>query len=180
MSKTIYLVKLGFNVPIYLTDFHRDIVYGAKNYNAGKLKLNNGVVQKAEPSANDFSITFSAIDQTLVSAFGNNPYKNRPCVVTRATLDDDEQITDVETWLDGDMEKYTYTNKPKESTLKLTVSSIFGAFDTVTGVNLGSVFSDYINSDVTVHWGQVVSGSAAVGNGVGGPIGTDEPQMEQH
>jgi len=177
MSKTIFLVKLGFNVPIYLTDFHRDIVYNGETYNAGKLSLNSGVVQKAVPSANDFSITFSAVDQTLVSAFGNNPYKNRSCEVLRATLNDSEQIVGTEVWLDGDMEKYTYTNKPKESTLKLSISSIFGAFDAVTSVNLGFEFSEFINSDVTVHWGQVISGSAATGSS-GGTIYQD-PDLEQ-
>lgn len=171
-NRTTYLIKLDFDTPIYLTDFHRDYDVGGLVYNTGKFYLKSSVVQKAEPSASDFTIEFSAVDQTLVSAFANNSYKNRSCTVTRITMDANEQFVSSETWLDGDMEKYTYTNNEKSSTLKLSVASIFGAFDTITSVNLGHVFSDYINSDVTIHWGQLVGSVSGVDPDGGGGIDT--------
>jgi len=154
MSNYIYAVSISLDVPIYLTDFHRNKTYDGKNFIAGKVKVDSPIVQKSAPSANDFVLIMSAVDQTLVSAFANGAYKNRRCLVERLTLDDDENIIDTEIWLDGDCNKYTYSGKLNTSTISLTVSSIFAAFDMVNMVNLNLQFVDYINASEVKYWGK--------------------------
>jgi len=57
MSAYIYIVTIGLQNPIYLTDAHRDFAHGGHTFIAGKLKLDQAVTQRAEPSANDFALT---------------------------------------------------------------------------------------------------------------------------
>ena len=154
MSNYIYVVTIFLDVPLYLTDMHRNYSYNGHNFIAGKLKINNAVIQKSQPSANDFSMLLSAVDQTLVSAFTSSNYKGRRCLIERITLNDDETINSVETWLDGDLNKYSYANTLKESVIKLSVGSIFAAFESIKMLNLGVQFADSINVDETLYWGK--------------------------
>ncbi len=166
MSNYIYLITIELDSPIYLTDMHRTIVHNSKNFISGKVVVNSSVVQKSQPSANDFDLKLSAVDQTLISAIADSNYKGRRCLIERATLNDQEAIVAIETWLDGDLNKYTYTNKLKESTIKLSVSSIFAAFEAIKMVNLGVKFADTINEDETLYWGKKTpnSGSYSAGD----------------
>ena len=154
MASYIYLITIELGTPLYLTDMHRDLSHNGHTFISGKINVNSAVVQKSQPSANDFSITLSAVDQTLVSAIASTNYKGKRCLIERATLNDDETISSVETWLDGDLNKYTYANKLKESTIKLSVSSIFAAFDAIKMVNVGVQFASTINEDQTLYWGK--------------------------
>lgn len=163
----IHLVKLDLSTPVYLTDAHRDFEYNGKTYIAGKLDIKQSVKQKAQPSANDFSMTLSAVDQTLVSAFANFPYKGKQCLVLSAVLNDDESIASVSTWLDGELNKYTFNGKEKQSTLKVSVSSIFAAFESINKLNITEQFKDTINDDQTLYWGKSAPNFSS-GGGVGG------------
>lgn len=168
MSNYIYAVTIGLDVPIYLTDFHRNIGHNGHTFIAGKLKVDQPVIQKSEPSANDFTLMLSAVDQTLVSAIGGNPYKGKPCLVERLTLNDDETVASYEVWLDGELNQYSYTNKLKESVIKLKVSSIFGAFESVKMLNLNAQFADTINEDQTLYWGKKSPQTTTYSGGGGG------------
>ena len=154
MSNYIYLVTFELDTPIYLTDMHRNISYGGHTFISGKVEVKSSVVQKSQPSANDFNLKLSAVDQTLVSAIAASNYKGRRCLIQRATLNADESIASVETWLDGDLNKYNYTNKLKESVITMSVASIFAAFEAVKMVNIGVQFADTINEDQTLYWGK--------------------------
>ena len=46
----------------------RNIDYDGHSFIAGKVKVNSTVVQKSQPSANDFDLLISAVDQTMISA----------------------------------------------------------------------------------------------------------------
>ena len=155
MSNYIYVVTISLDVPIYLTDSPRNRDYNGHTYIAGKLKITNSINQKSQPSASDFSIELSGVDQTIVSAIAGSNYKGRRCLIEKLTLNDDETIASSEIWLDGDCNKYSYTNKTTTSTIKLSISSIFGAFDSINMINLGIVFADSINVDETKYWGKL-------------------------
>ena len=155
MVSYIYLITIELDSPLYLTDMHRNLTNNGHDFISGKVKVDSAVVQKSQPSANDFNITLSAVDQTLVSAIANTNYKGKRCLIERAILNDDETISSTEIWLDGDLNKYTYTNKLNESTIKLSVSSIFAAFDAIKMVNIGAQFASTINEDQTLYWGKV-------------------------
>ena len=154
MANYIYIVTIELDTFVRLTDCHRDFVYDDDTYTSGKLKVENAIEQKSAPSANDFDLTISAVDQTMVSVFANNPYKGRRCLIQRLELDDDENVIDMMIWLDGELNKYTYTNSLNESTIKLTVSSIFAAFSAVKMLNLAIQFADSINEDDNLYWGK--------------------------
>jgi hypothetical protein len=167
MSNYIYAVSIDLDVPIYLTDFHRSIIHDSKNFISGEIDVQSSVTQKSQPSASDFNLTLSAVDQTLVNAFANNDYKNRRCLIERLTLDDDENVIESEIWLDGDCNKYAYSGKLNTSTLNLMVSSIFAAFDAVNMVNLNLKFAEYINADEVKYWGKeapVISSNRETGD----------------
>ena len=102
MLNYIYAVSIDLDIPIYLTDFHRSIIHDSKIFISGEIDVQSSVTQKSQPSASDFNLTLSAVDQTLVNAFANNDYKNRRCLIERLTLDDDENVIESEIWLDGD------------------------------------------------------------------------------
>lgn len=177
MSNYIYLITIELDTPIYLTDMHRDMTYNGDVFISGKVEVKSAVVQKSQPSANDFNLQLSAVDQTLVSAIGNTNYKGRRCLIQRATLDTNENVASVETWLDGDLNKYTYTNKLKESVIKLSVSSIFAAFEAIKMINIGVQFKDTINEDQTLYWGKKTP-SSGVYSGGGGGRDTDTPTVQ--
>lgn len=179
MSNYIYLITVDLDVPIYLTDMNHDKTYNSKSFIAGEVKVNSAVVQKSQPSANDFTLLLSAVDQTLVSAIAGSNYKGRRCLIERATLNDDETIASVETWLDGDLNKYTYTNKLNESVIKLSVSSIFAAFESVKMVNIGVQFADTINEDQTLYWGKFAPTTPAIIDEYRDPIDWDTPVENQ-
>lgn len=153
-DNNIYLVTLYLDTPVYLTDMDRDMVYEGRTFIKGKFKTDNAVDQKSTPSANDFSITFSAVDQTLISAIANSNYKGKRCLIQRVSLNEDETIESVQTWLDGELNKYSYKNTPTESTITLVVGSIFAAFEGVKMLNLNLQFADTINEDETLYWGK--------------------------
>ena len=154
MSKVIHLIEFGLDTPIYLTDCDRDFINGGHTYIAGKVKIKTPLAQKAEPSANDFSLTLSAVDQTMVSAFTSNPYKSKQCLVKRVELNEDETVNNIEIWLDGSLNKYVYSGKLKESTMKISVGSVFAAFESVNKLNIMDKFSETINIDETRYWGK--------------------------
>jgi len=154
MSKVIHLIKFGLETPIYITDCDRDYVYGGHTYKVGYVKINQPLRQKSEPSANDFSLTLSAVDQTMVSAFASNSYKGKQCLVTRVELNVDETVNATSVWLDGELNKYVYIGKTTESTMKISVGSVFAAFESTNMVNLLDKFSDSINNDETKYWGK--------------------------
>ena len=133
---------------------HRDLDYNCHTFISGKLKVSSSVVQKSQPSANDFVISLSAVDQSLVSAIASTNYKGRRCLIERIKLNDDETVNTVETWLDGELNKYSYVNKLKESTITLNIASIFAAFESVKMLNIGLQFADSINNDETLYWGK--------------------------
>lgn len=142
---------------------HRDYMReDGHTFRSGKLKINSAVIQKSQPSANDFSIQLSAVDQTMVSAFTNSNYKGKRCLVERITLHDNETTSDSEIWLDGDLNKYSYKGGLKESTLTISVGSIFAAFESVKMVNLGIKFADSINVDETLYWGKASPDNSTV------------------
>lgn len=179
MSKRIFLVKFNLPTPLYLTNFHRDYSYDGNTYIAGKISINADVKQTSEPKANSFDIDLSAVDKTMISVFTSQSYKNRQCEVLRADIDDNEEVISVESWVTGTMERYTYTGSVNNAELKIKVSSIFGAFDTVTSVDLGVLYSEYITVDNTIYWGQeagTASGSGSGTSGFGEPI--DETEID--
>ena len=167
MSKYIYVVAIDLDTPIYLTDHQRDFLFSGKTYRAGYLKIKSSVKQKSAPSATDFSLELSAVDQTMISAFANNQYKGRSCKITKVYLNDDESVASSETWLDGECNSYSYRGKRKESILTLKLSSIFGAFESVKMINLGVVFADTINSEDILYWGKTSPTNSGYGSGGG-------------
>ncbi len=174
MSKYIYVVTIDLDVPIYLTDCQHDFSYLGKTFRSGYLKIKSSVKQKSTPSATDFSLVLSGVDQTMISAFANNPYKGRSCKVERLELDDDETVLESKVWLDGECNSYSYTGRTKESNLTLKLSSIFGAFESVKMINLGVVFRDTINSEDILYWGKASPTTTAYGSGGNGGGGREE------
>ena len=173
MSVYIYVVTLNLDTPVYLTDCHRNYDYNGHNFIAGKLKIDQSVVQRSTPSANDFSIQISAVDNIILPAIVGSDYKGRQCLVERLELNSNESVKSTEVWLDGDLNKYNYINNLKDSILKLSVSSIFGAFESVKSVDLGVQFADTINVDQTLYWGKSapkVTINGGAGGGTGGTV----------
>lgn len=179
MSKRIFLVKFDLDTPLFLTNFHRDFTYDGNTYIKGKMAVDAPIKQTSQPNANSFDVTLSAVDKTLISVFTSQPYKNRECEVLRAYIDEeDESLISVESWVTGTLEKYTYTGSVNGANLKIKVSSIFGAFDTVTSVDLGVLYAEYISVDNTIYWGQEAGAASGSGSGSGGPFGEPIDEVE--
>lgn len=143
------------NGTIRLTDLHRDYTDSSGNvYSMGYFKLSQSVTQKSSPSANDFTIDLSAVDQTMVSAFASQNYKGRRCEVLQVKLNEDESHKSTRTWLDGELNKYSFSNSDRASLMKITVGSIFSAFESVKMIGLTVKFAKYINEDNTIYWGK--------------------------
>lgn len=150
-----FFITLELDVPIYLTDFHRDYSIGALNYQAGMFKMSQSVKQGTEPKAENFKIDLSAIDGTMVSVFANTNYKNKRCLIERVEIDDnDSSVVSVETWLDGILNSYEFVNSKTSSIFSVSVGSIFNAFNMVKRRNLDLYFADTINNDETLYWGK--------------------------
>ena len=166
-----HFITIDLSPPVYLTDYHRDIRHDSKDFIAGKIEIKKARRQKAEPSANNFDFTISAVDQTMVSAFNQN-YKGKRCLIQRVEFSEDQQITNLETWLDGDLNRYTHKTSEKDSILTISVGSVFTVFEKVNMLNIGLKFADTINDDQSIYWGKAAPSNNS-GGGVGGGGGYD-------
>jgi len=154
MSITAFFVKMDLDTPLYLTDYHRNVEYNGNTYISGLMKINASVVQKAIPSASNFKIILSATVDGMIDHFTGSNYKNKPCIVNRMEFNESEVITNVSVWLNGLLNSYEFINKTSESTIVITVSTLFAAFDSVNGLGILQLFSDTINEDTKSYWGK--------------------------
>ena len=165
MSNSILLIQLDIeNAPIYLTTAQSNVTYDGKTWIAGKAKVDKAFVQKAAIERDTFSFKISAVDQTMISAFANNNYKNRPCVIKELFYNDDYTIDRVEVVSNSTMNNYKYTGSPVSAQITLNLFAIVGSFRRVASVDLGVAFADYINDDQTIYWGKQRPSTGAGGN----------------
>lgn len=150
-----YTVRLLMgNATLNFTDYHRNFTVDGQYYIAGNLLMNEGVEQQSEPSADDFTISLNGTDESIVSAFANGEYRNRPCIIKRHEFDENENVISSEDWLTGVMVSYGFVNTDKTSIIKLTVGSAFSTFDAVKKKNLNSLYGDTVNKETTLYWGK--------------------------
>jgi len=123
---------------LYFTDSYRNITWGGNTYTAlGHLIGFTGLTESAELRITDVRVTFSAVDQTMVSQVLQKQYLDRRLVIYKAFFDEATQaiVVDPVSIHDGRMDEPTLNEDPEggRSTVQVVSHDQFADFERKSG-----------------------------------------------
>lgn len=173
MSNSVLLITLDVeNSPVYLTTAQSNVSYDGKTFIGGKAKVDKAIVQKAAIERDNFNFKISAVDQTMISVFANNNYKNRTCTIEELFYTDSYAVDKVELVSSSTMNNYKYSGSPVKAEITLNLLTIVGSFRKIGSIDLSVAFAEYINDDQTLYWGK--RRPAGTGSSGGSGIGDED------
>ena len=129
------LVKIGFDTPIYITDWDRSVSALSQTWLSSSSFISGA--SPSESSAlqvNETSLTLSGVDQVYISAFLNNDYIDKSITFYKAVLDDsDTVIGSPIVVFDGLINGFEITDSDTRSEIEINCASHFKDFEKENG-----------------------------------------------
>ena len=152
MSKLIEITTdLG---TTYLVTAQVDVEYNGNTYQAGFVDKVSRVSQEAEVSSGKLSLQLSGVDQSMISLFENEDWRNRLCTVYECDIAKDWSVSNVVEYYEGDMIDVRYTLGKNKSIVRLDCKTLYGSINRANAPDLGVLFDQYITDDVTHYFGK--------------------------
>ena len=152
MSKLIEITTdLG---TTYLTTAQVDVDYNSNTYQSGFVGKVGRVKQDAEISSGKLSLQLSGVDQSMISLFENEDWRNRECKVFTCDIAKDWTVSNVSEYYSGDMTGVDYSLGKNNSNVTLECKTMYGSINRANAPDLGILFADWISADVTKYFGK--------------------------
>lgn len=167
-QRMAHLLQIGFDTPVYITDWSHNLPYGGNTYEAGGHLIQiSPVDETAEIRTGGINVTLSGVNQTYVAVVLGQNVTNKPVVLRRVWLDASGQIIDGEavTLYDGSVDTHAIQDRDGESQISLQIASHWSDFERRAGRrtnsnsqqlyfgdDLGLEFSPTIDQDLP--WGR--------------------------
>lgn len=167
-KNTIQLLTIYFDSTThYFTTAQRDFDYNGNTYIAGVIKpITKALPQTQEIKNTSNSIEFSAVDQSVIALFDQNEYTNRQCVIHEYDLDTDQ----VSIYQSSSMINVQFVGKETTSVINLKLATNKGSLNAVAGLDLGLLYSEWINDDQSVYWGKKADTTSSSPDKVPAPL----------
>lgn len=129
------LYQFDFSSVIRLTDWGRSLTAMSESWASSSHVLSaSDARESSEPKVNSMTIELSAVEQTYISIFLNNPYHGVRVRVWKAALDSaDAVIGDPILTFDGRIESFETDDTDDSSVISVTVSSHWSNFEMING-----------------------------------------------
>lgn len=130
------LLSIGSQASlVQITDHDRDVVYNASTtYLSSNLMLGMGEVSETQGVAvGGIDITFTGVNQTMVSYFLNNDYVGLPVDIKRAVLNDAGTHLGSFTYFNGQVSSFSIEDSGDTSEVKVECTSHWADFEKING-----------------------------------------------
>lgn len=130
-----HLVSIGFDSPLYLTDYFHAITYDGNEYDPASHLLSLDDVQETQDlRVGTITINISGVDQSYISIFLSQQYINREVEIWLAILGADGTITgDPIKTFDGQISGYSLQESKNSCVINMKVASHWADFERKTG-----------------------------------------------
>ena len=130
-----HLVKLEFNTTYYYTDFSSDIIDSGDTYSAtGFLQKIGGISETSSLTIGSLSLSFSGVDQTLISDVLNNGHIHRQITIKRAFINaSTNALIESFSIYSGRVESMDIADSDKTSMINFRVANHWGDFARLAG-----------------------------------------------
>jgi hypothetical protein len=129
-----YLIKLGFDTPLYYTDNKTNVEYEGNTYISGKILSIGSSKQSSKPQVNQIEVEFDAVEQSLLSVIQNGAYVHRKIQIFRAYLNDDGSIVGALLHNSGRLESQSQKHNSSTSILKLQGSTNWANHEQISAI----------------------------------------------
>jgi len=119
-NQPIHLVQIEWDSEtVYMTDAYKSISWDGNDYDAlSSFLAFSDIEETSNLTVSSVTMTLSGVDQTLISAFLNEDYLNRPVKIYLAFLDSSEAIiSDPLLIFDGTLEGPVFQEDPGSNTM---------------------------------------------------------------
>jgi len=138
----------------YLSTSQIDVEYNGNTYQGGYVSTVSKVEQAGSVESGKLTVRFSGVDQSVISLFENESWRNRPCKILSCDISDNWAVSNVKDYYQSDMVAVDYSLGRKTSTVNLTCKGLYGSINQANAPDLGIIYAQYISDDVTQYFGK--------------------------
>ena len=103
-----FLLRLGFNVPMYFSGVGFDVMYNGSNYIASPMFQGmEEFTRQSDMNVTELQLSFSLADQTLTAIVLGQEYYNKSAIIDRIFLDENNQVIHGERVWKGKVTSYS-------------------------------------------------------------------------
>ena len=130
-----HLVKIDFEIAVFLTECPQNLVYSGDTYNSSSaLKGISSVTETSEVQVGAVSITLSGVSQEYISILLSQTYIDRQVTISRVLLSNSYSIIGAPILIyDGRIQSFSISDNDDTSTIVISASSHWADFDKKAG-----------------------------------------------